>query len=134
MNQQLPRSIDIAGVTHGKAPIPMGARVGPLLMSSAILGKDASTDALPADPLDQVKLAFSNLAAFLRCGGATWQDVVRLGVTVSDNALRDAVNAQWLEYFPDARDRPARHIVQAALQHGMVIQLEVTAYCLGERS
>ena len=42
--------------------------------------------------------------------------------------MRDAINAEWLALFPDPHDRPARHILVYELQHGMVVQLEVTAF------
>jgi 2-iminobutanoate/2-iminopropanoate deaminase len=48
-------------------------------------------------------------------------------VTVRDNAVREAVNAEWLACFPDPQDRPARHIVVQDLQHGMWLQLEAIA-------
>lgn len=131
MNQELMRpgrSIEVPGVSHGKAPIPMAARVGPLLMSSAIIGKDPQTDAFPADPLQQIPLAFSNLRTVLANGGATPAHVVHLSVHLSDNTLRDEVNKEWLKLFPDVADRPARHVLPATLQHGMVVQLEVVAY------
>lgn len=121
------RSIHLPKVGH-KAPIPMGARVGPLLCSSAISGKDPASGELPADGALQTAHAFANLRALLAAGGATLADVARLSVTLADEALRDAVNAQWLACFPDADDRPARHITVAELGHGMQVQLEVIAW------
>jgi predicted dehydrogenase len=44
-----PRSIEVEGVSHGAAPIPMGARVGNMIFSSGIMGKDPATDKLPED-------------------------------------------------------------------------------------
>lgn len=121
------RSIDVPGASHN-APIPAGARVGPLLCSSGISGKDPVTGQLPSDPTAQVQSAFANLQALLTAGGAKLSDVVKLTVYVKDNAVRDAINAEWLALFPDPHDRPARHILVYELQHGMVVQLEVTAF------
>lgn len=121
------RSIDVPGASHN-APIPAGARVGPLLCSSGISGKDPATGQLPADPATQVQSAFANLQALLTAGGAKLSDVVKLTVYVKDNAVREAINAEWLALFPDPHDRPARHILVYDLQHGMAIQLEVTAF------
>lgn len=121
------RSIDVPGASHN-APIPAGARVGPLLCSSGISGKDPVTGHLPADPAAQVKAAFANLQALLTAGGAKLSDVVKLTVYIKDNAVRDAINAEWLALFPDPHDRPARHILVYELQHGMAVQLEVTAF------
>lgn len=121
-----PRSIHVAGLGHN-APIPVAARVGPLLCSSAIAGKDAATGALPPDAATQAKNAFANLRRVLEAGGATLADVAKLAITLHDNSVRDAVNAEWLACFPDPDDRPARHIVVHELQHGMALQLEFIA-------
>ena len=120
------RSIDVPGASH-KAPIPAAARVGNILCSSAISGKDAATGVLPADAGAQARLAFANLRALLAAGGATLADVVKLAVTITDNTVREAINTEWLACFPDPHDRPARHITVHELQHGMWLQLEVMA-------
>lgn len=121
-----PRSIHLPRVGH-KAPIPLGARVGSLIWSSAIAGKDPATGDLPADVQAQVANAFANMRALLQAGGASLADVVRLTVTQCDEAVRAPLNAHWLECFPDPADRPARHVLTHPLQHGMWLQLEVVA-------
>jgi 2-iminobutanoate/2-iminopropanoate deaminase len=121
------RSLQLPHVGH-KAPIPLGARVGPLLCSSGIAGKDPASGVLPADGATQVEHAFANLRALLAAGGGRLEHVVKLAVTLADDSLRDAINTQWLACFPDAADRPARHIVVQPLGHGMQVQLEVLAW------
>jgi len=121
-----PRSIEVPGASHN-APIPAGARVGNILCSSAIAGKDPLTGQLPADPPAQVRLAFSNLKTLLQAGGAQLSEVVKLTIYIKDNAVREAINAEWNACFPDPHDRPARHILMYDLQHGMHLQLEVMA-------
>ena len=121
-----PRSIHVAGASH-KAPIPAAARVGHILCTSAVSGKDPVSGELPADIDTQARNTFANLRAVLAAGGASMDDVVKFSVTIGDNAVREAVNAQWLEAFPDPQDRPARHIVVSPLSHGMHLQVEVMA-------
>ncbi len=120
------RSVNVPGIGHN-APIPLGARVGKLLCSSGISGKDATTGTLPPDPLRQTVLAFANLEALLAAGGATLGDVAKLTIYVKDNTLRDAINVEWQRCFPDPQDRPARHTLVHDLQHGMALQLECLA-------
>lgn len=122
-----PRSIQVPGASHN-APIPAAARVGPLLCTSAVSGKDAATGELPPDAASQARHAFANLKAVLEAGGASMQDVVKFSVAIKDNAVREPLNAEWLACFPDAHDRPARHIVVQDLQHGMWLQIEVMAF------
>ncbi|MBP0629085.1 MULTISPECIES: RidA family protein [unclassified Cupriavidus] len=120
------RSLDVPGLAH-KAPIPVGARVGNLICTSAIAGKDARSGELPPDATAQAALAFHNLQCVLDAGGASLGDVLKLTVYVKDDSVRDAINGEWLRRFPDPRDRPARHIVVHDLQHGMLLQLECLA-------
>lgn len=122
-----PRSIDVPGASHN-APIPAAARVGNLLCTSAVSGKDPATGQLPADVVAQVGHTFANLRAVLQAGGASLDDVVKFSVTIKDNAVREHLNAAWLACFPDPHDRPARHIVVQDLQHGMWLQIEVMAF------
>ena len=120
------RSIDIPGASHN-APIPAAARVGQILCSSAISGKDAATGQLSADPVEQTRHAFANLKALLSAGGAKLTDVVKMTIYLKDNSLREAINVEWNACFPDPHDRPARHILNYDLQHGMALQIEVMA-------
>lgn len=121
------RSIEVEGVTHGSAPIPMGARVGNTLYSSGIMGKDPGRDGLPDTPEEQARWMFANLRTLLRNGGATLEDVVYVKAYVADNAFRAALNAEWIQAFPDPHDRPARHTLLQPLPSGMLMQIEIVA-------
>lgn len=123
-----PRSIDVPGGSHN-APIPAAARVGNLLCTSAVSGKDAATGKLPPSAPEQVRNTFANLRAVLQAGGASLDDVVKFSVAIKDNSVRELLNAEWLAAFPDPHDRPARHIVLQDLQHGMWLQVEAMAVC-----
>ncbi|OGB70135.1 MAG: hypothetical protein A2486_06160 [Burkholderiales bacterium RIFOXYC12_FULL_65_23] len=121
-----PRSIDVPGASH-KAPIPAAARVANILCTSAVSGKDPASGQLPTAVGSQVRNAFANLRAVLAASGASLDQVVKFSITLHDDSVREAVNAEWLAAFPDPQDRPARHITVHPLQHGMLLQLEVIA-------
>jgi len=125
--QRRGRSLEIPGVNHGSAPIPMGARVGNTIYSSGIAGRDPASNTLPGDVEKQAEFAFSNMKALLDAGEATLDSVVRMTVFIVDDSARAAVNEQWLKYFPDPHDRPARHTVVHNLPGGMLVQLEIVA-------
>jgi len=120
------RSLEVPGLAHN-APIPLGAKVGNLICSSGIGGKDPASSQLPPDAASQARLAFDNMQRLLEAGGATLADVAKLTVYAKDNSVREAINAEWLRCFPDPADRPARHILIQDLQHGMWLQLEFIA-------
>ncbi len=121
------RSLEVPGVSHGKAPIPMGARVGNVIYSSGIMGKDPATDKLPEDAAAQARFAFQHMRSLLEAGGASLANLVRMTVYIKDESARAAVNEEWLKCFPDPHDRPARHTLVYPLASGMLLQLEVVA-------
>jgi 2-iminobutanoate/2-iminopropanoate deaminase len=124
------RSIDVEGMGHG-APIPMGSRIGNTIYSSGIMGTDRTTGTMPADGETQVRNTFANLVAFMDAADATVGDLIRVSVSLSDNALRSLINEEWLKLFPDAESRPARHISFHESAGPMIIQLEVVAVVEG---
>lgn len=120
--------IEIPGVTHGTAPIPMGAKIGSIVYSSAIMGKDPETNELLLDPENQLACLFKNIETFMEQAGGTTGNIIRMSVYLKDNSLRNLLNKEWLIMFPDERDRPARHItIHDELRNGMVAQVEMIA-------
>jgi 2-iminobutanoate/2-iminopropanoate deaminase len=120
------KSIDIEGLAHN-APIPCASRVGPILATSGVGGKDPATKKMPADLDAQARNCFQNLKTILAAGGCDLGDVVKLSVYVTDDNHREAVNKYWSEHYPDPHKRPARHSHVAALRGGMLVQLEALA-------
>ncbi|SDH25338.1 2-iminobutanoate/2-iminopropanoate deaminase [Alteribacillus persepolensis] len=121
------KSVQLSGVTHGKAPIPMGARIGSFVCSSAIMGKDARTDELPEDEQQQITCLFENIKQFMEEAGGSPKDIIKLSVYLKDDSVRSLFNDGWREMFPDPDDRPARHITVKDLRRGMCAQVEITA-------
>lgn len=125
------RSIEVPGVTHGDTPIPMGARVGNMIFSSGILGKDPATNQLPEGAAEQVSFAFQNMKTLVTRGGGSLNDIARVTVFIKNNSVRPHINMHWLELFPDPEDRPARHIQVVDLPGTMLVQLEMIAVVQG---
>ena len=63
----------------------------------------------------------------LAAAGGTPEDIVKCTVFVQDRAIRPVVNKYWVEMFPDAASRPARHTLPTELQGGTQLQLEIMA-------
>lgn len=121
------RSIDIPGLSHGGAPIPMACRIGSILATSGIGGTSAESGTLPPDAATQAVNCFDNLRRVLEAAGMDTGDVVKLTVFIADEAHRAAVNKPWLEIYPDPARRPARHALVMPLRGGMLVQLEALA-------
>ena len=122
------KSIHVEGFSHAANPIPAASRVANVVMTGGISGQDPATGKVPEDHTAQVIQAFKNLERILKAGGASLDDVVRVGVSVKTMTLRDEINVQWLKYFPDEHSRPARHTTQYDHFGGVTaIQLDATA-------
>jgi|HigsolmetaAR201D_1030396.scaffolds.fasta_scaffold11071_4 2-iminobutanoate/2-iminopropanoate deaminase len=125
----MPRvTIDLGAAAH-KNPLPMAAKVGPLLVTSAVSGRDPDTGEVPQDPGDEVATLFRNLEAILERGGGTLDHVAKLTFYVRDLGLRDHINREWLARFPNADDRPARHTQRYDdMPAAYSVQAEMVAY------
>lgn len=73
---------------------------------------------------DQAELALANVRAILEAAGARMEDVVRVGVLLSDMAHFDEFNRIYATAFPEPR--PARTASQSALP-GFDVSVEAIA-------
>jgi enamine deaminase RidA (YjgF/YER057c/UK114 family) len=121
-------SIELAGLHHGGMPIPVASRVGPLVMSSGILGMDPATGELLDSLDDQVRQAFTNLRAIVEAAGGTLADIAKVTCFVNDRTARDSINQQWTLLFPRSEQRPARHTLVQQLPPGAHVQLDFVAF------
>lgn len=122
------RSITIPGLAHGTNPIPAASVVGNVLMTGAIFGMDPSTKALAATADEQCALMFDHVRSILTAAGASLDDVVKMTFHLAPEVDRDVINRQWIEAFPDADSRPARHVVSAPrLPATMLLQCDMVA-------
>jgi 2-iminobutanoate/2-iminopropanoate deaminase len=120
------RSIDIATFSHAN-PIPAASRVGPLLASSIIVGRDAGSSRIPHDVDSQLANLFHHVGAILEAAGADWRHVAKMTFYVPDIGVRDAINGPWAEHFPDPASRPARH-TQVSPAGAQAVTCEFLAY------
>ncbi len=102
------RSINVESFTHVN-PIPCASRIGPLLVSSVIVGRDPGAATLPDSREGQYANCFHHIGEMLREAGADWRHVARITFFVPDISYRAACNPIWVEHFPDPESRPARH-------------------------
>lgn len=102
------RSIPIDGLSHQTA-IPVASRIGPLLVSSVISPFNPGSRDVPPDAVTQATNIFRHVDLILKAGGGGWSDVAKMEFWVVNVEGRDAIEGLWVERFPDATSRPARH-------------------------
>jgi 2-iminobutanoate/2-iminopropanoate deaminase len=121
------RSIEIDGLNHGQ-PIPAASRVGNIVMTGGVYGADPAIGKLPDDVERQAELMFSNLKRIMVAAGGSMDRIVKMTIYVKVPEARLAVNKQWLDAFPDAASRPARHTFQNDhLPGNMLVQCDAMA-------
>ena len=109
------------------APIPAGAKVGNIVMSSPISGRELNTNRLPDDPDEQAVMLFRNIKAFMEEAGGGMENIVHITLFFKDIKYRDNVNKPWLATYPDENRRPARHAIVSDPRGAGLFQAEVMA-------
>jgi 2-iminobutanoate/2-iminopropanoate deaminase len=119
--------LEVPGVGHGNAPIPMGVKIGSMVFSSGVMGQDPETHSLPPDPGRQTELMFQHVRTLVEAAGGTTDNIAHMTIFLKDNAHREHINREWLKMFPNEHDRPARHILLWELGGAMAVQCEIVA-------
>jgi 2-iminobutanoate/2-iminopropanoate deaminase len=109
MSMSKRQSVNFPGFSHSN-PIPNASRIGNLMMSSVISGRDPKTNELPADMAQQIVNIFIHLRSAVTAAGGTPDDILKVDFFMKDPVNgRAALNGEWEKMFPDAESRPARH-------------------------
>ncbi len=121
------RVIRVPGLDHGGLPIPLAAEKDGLLVTGGISSVDPTRGERPAELKDEVGQVYANIRATLDAAGFTLADVVKVTFFVADGGARSLLNPGWLELFPDAESRPARHTLVQELSAGQRVQADFIA-------
>jgi 2-iminobutanoate/2-iminopropanoate deaminase len=108
-------------------PYSQAIRAGNLLFASGQIPIDPVTGALVAgDIAAQTRRVFENIAGVLKAAGASFDQVVKTTVFLSDMNDFAAMNAVYGEFF--ATPAPARSTVQVArLPRDARVEIEIVA-------
>jgi enamine deaminase RidA (YjgF/YER057c/UK114 family) len=122
------RSIEVHGLHHGGLPIPIASVVDHVLFSGGIAGMDAETGTIPDDAVSQVVNLFKNIQKVVEAAGGSTEDIVKVTLYVQDRSIREEIDKEWIQMFPNKESRPARHtIVYGHLPATLVVQAEIQA-------
>jgi enamine deaminase RidA (YjgF/YER057c/UK114 family) len=81
---------------------------GSLVFVSGTTGVDPTTGGMAGDSIQaQTRRALTNCEVILRAAGATLDDVVEVGVLLTDPSDFDGMNEEYTRWFPS--DPPARY-------------------------
>jgi 2-iminobutanoate/2-iminopropanoate deaminase len=113
-------------------PFALGVHCGQLLYLSGQVAQDRATGALiDGDVAHQTDRILRNIATSLQAAGKDLDDVVRVGVYLTDMADFAAMNEVYRRYF--AEPYPARTTIGvAALPLGAMVEMDVVANLAGD--
>ncbi len=103
------QSVNFPGFSHSN-PIPNASRIGNIMMSSVISGRDPATGEMPDDLARQIANIFTHIRSAMDAAGGSPDDILKITFWIKDPATgRAALNGEWEKMFPDENSRPARH-------------------------
>lgn len=103
-------------------------KAGPLMFVSGTTGVDPVTGRLAGDTIqDQTRQALANCEAILLAGGATLDDVVEVGVLLTDPGDFGGMNEEYARWFPV--DGPTRYAAKLGAEiPGLLVSIRMTAF------
>jgi 2-iminobutanoate/2-iminopropanoate deaminase len=102
-------------------------RAGDLLFVSGCLGVDGDGRLVGADVVTQSRQVLANVGAILAAAGATFADVVRVTVYLTDIADRVRINPVREEVFGDVRPASTLVEVSALALPGAKVEIDAVA-------
>lgn len=128
-------SIETDEFSHGVLPIPAASRIGAFVASGNIFGYDFIAGSHPETADQQVQLMFGHLRSVITAAGGSLEDILKITVHVRSDAVRGAVDSEWIKAFPDPASRPARQtMVNAAMPGNRLVQCDMLAIIDSSRS
>ena len=123
MGRQLIRT-DLA---PGSSLYSQGVRVGDHICVSGMTGTDPATGDLAGGTIQvQTRQAIANCLAILEAGGAGYDDIVEVGVLLTNPADFAGLNEEYARAFPT--DPPARYVAKLGVElPGVLVSIRMTA-------
>ena len=124
----MPRQV----ITTANAPssplFSQGVKAGSQIFISGTTGIDPSTGRIAGDSIQvQTRQAMANCEAILREAGATLDDVVEVGVLLTDPGDFADMNEEYARWFPS--DPPARYAAKLGAEiPGLLVSIRMTAF------
>ena len=124
----MPRQV-IATEKAPKSPLfSQAVQAGPFVFVSGTVGIDPSSGRLAGGTIqEQTRQALTNCQEILEAGGASLDDVVEIGILLTNPADFDGLNEEWARWFPS--DPPTRYGVKLGVDvPGLLVSIRMTAY------
>src|ERR1700730_4395511 len=120
------------GISTSDAPSsPMysqAVKAGQQIYVSGLIGVDVSTGNLAGPTIqEQTRQALTNCEAILRAAGATLEDVVEVGVLLTNPTDFAGMNDEYATWFP--AERPTRYVAKLGVDiPDVLVSIRMTAF------
>jgi len=103
-------------------------KAGGLVYLSGLVGIDVTTGSLAGPTIgEQTRQALANCRAVLRAAGAAWEDIVEVGVLLTDPADFAGMNEEYATWFPSMP--PTRYVAKLGVElPGVLVSIRMTAF------
>jgi 2-iminobutanoate/2-iminopropanoate deaminase len=105
-----------------------GVKAGEHVHVSGLVGIDVSTGNLAGSTIqEQTRQALSNCQAVLHAAGATMNDVVEVGVLLTNPTDFAGMNDEYANWFPT--EPPTRYVAKLGVEiPGVLVSIRMTAF------
>ncbi len=124
----MPRKV-IATANAPSSPLySQGVKAGPHVLISGMAGIDPSTGVLAGDTIqDQARQALTNCEAILQAAGASLDDVIEVGVLLTNPGDFVGLNEEYARWFPSGP--PTRYVAKLGVElPGLLVSIRMTAF------
>jgi 2-iminobutanoate/2-iminopropanoate deaminase len=103
-------------------------KAGPHVFVSGMVGIDVHAGSLAGDTIqDQTRQAMANCETILHAAGAGLDDVVEVGVLLTDPTDFAGLNEEYARWFPT--DPPTRYVAKLGVDlPGLLVSIRMTAF------
>ena len=124
----MPREVITTPDAPSSPLFSQGVRAGSLVLVSGTTGMDVTTGRMAGDDIQaQTRPALTNCEAVLRAAGATLDDVVEVGVLLTDPGDFAGMNEEYARWFP--ADPPTRYAAKLGAEiPGLLVSIRMTAH------
>lgn len=124
----MPREIVTTSDAPGSPLFSQGAKAGPFILLSGIVGIDPATGSLAGTTIqEQTRQAIRNCEKILNSAGAGLDDVVEVGVLLTDPTDFNGLNEEYARWFPS--EPPARYVAKLGAEPtGLLVSIRMTAF------
>ncbi|MFK4088478.1 RidA family protein [Kribbella sp. NPDC020789] len=119
-------------ITTANAPssplYSQGVKAGPHVLVSGMAGIDPQTGSLVETTIQsQTRQALANCQAVLEAAGATLDDVLEVGVLLTNPADFPGLNEEYARWFPSKP--PTRYVAKLGVDlPGLLVSIRMTAF------